>query len=434
MTLHTTAPVRPLRPLQPLTFGQRPLRMALLRLCIGLCSLAPLGLLASPPANAGQPAVAPPAGPKPPRDGLRFSCEPPQLDALATQVNVYLQGLGIAPALYQVRRGNASLTFTLRTPRTDTNTLGLIYRPEYALGTEPVQLIDAEHHAYTVATVSRKEIALALMQHGRTTTLQGAACRLDALADHIALRQMTVAWAQHLAWVWPDGGPTSWNQRYWDHGTPHQLDRTAEALHDAFTAQSKYSIGCYTAAKLVYAHATLDYHQRVKGDAALGQLVLQRLLLDQDPLVDIEPAGMWTFEADADPADAAKPGKLLRLLPQVAARNFVPGDWAYIRNTDVATQNKTGYEGSNAIYLGANRFDDFYNDNQHSYRFEEKLSEVYQWRHGVFSRSHDYRHFQRLNQADFDRLMRSPEQGGLVLPYRVVPYFFGYEALPAVKP
>jgi hypothetical protein len=254
------------------------------------------------------------------------------------------------------------------------------------------------------------------------------------LSDHIALRQMTVAWAQHLAWVWPDGGPASWNQRHWDHGTPRKLSHTADALHDAFTAQTKYAIGCYTAAKLVYAHATLDYYQRVKGDAALGQLVMQRLLLDQDPLVDVEPAGMWSFEADADPADAAKPGKLMRLLPQVAARNFVPGDWAYIRNTDVATQNKTGYEGSNAIYLGANRFDDFYNDNQHSYRFEEKLSEVYQWRHGVFSRSHDYRHFQRLNQVDFDRLMRSPEQGGLVLGYRVVPYFFGYEELPGLKP
>jgi hypothetical protein len=108
----------------------------------------------------------------------------------------------------------------------------------------------------------------------------------------------------------------------------------------------------------------------------------------------------------------------------------VPGDWAYIRNTDEATQSKTGYEGSNAVYLGGNRFDDFYDDHDHSYRYEEKLSEVYQWRNGVFSRSRDFAKVQRLTQADVERLGQSPEQGGLVLPYRVVPYFFGYEALP----
>ncbi len=395
--------------------------------------LLALGLWASAQACAQARAAERAEPAEPPRDGLRFNCEPAELDALAAQVGAYLQRLGIAPALFQAHRDASGLSFTLRTPASDTNTLSLIYRPEYRLGTEPVQLLDARHRPQTIQTVSRKEIALALMQHGRSTTLQGAACRLEALSDHIALRQMTVAWAQHLAWVWPDGGPATWNQRYWLHGTPHNLKRTADALHDAFTSQSRYAIGCYTAAKLVYAHATLDYYQRVKGDRALGQLVTHRLLLDHDPLVDIEPGAMWRFEADADPADAGRPGKLLRLLPEVAARNFVPGDWAYIRNTDVATQGKTGYEGSNAVYLGANRFDDFYDDNRHSYRYEEKLDEVYQWRNGVFSRSRDYKKLQRLTQADVERLGRSPEQGGMVLGYRAAPYFFGYEALPDLK-
>lgn len=366
-----------------------------------------------------------------PRDGLRFDCSPAVLDGLAADVQGYLGGLGISEELYELRRDASGLSFTLRTPPADTDTLGLIYRLAYKVGTEPVALLDFHHHTQTVQTVSRKEIALALMQHGRTTTLRGEACQLQALAEHIALRQMVVAWTQHLAWVWPDGGPASWNQRYWLRGTPIDLRHTADALHDAFVSQSKYAIGCYTAAKLVYAHAILDFYERVQADPAKAKLVLQRLLLDQDPLVDIEPAAMWSFEADADPADAARPGKLLRMLPAVAPRNFVPGDWAYIRNTDVASQSKTGYEGSNAVYLGGNRFDDFYDDNHHSYRYEEKLSEVYQWRNGVFSRSRDYEKLQRLTQADYARLGRSPDQGGLVLSYRVVPYFFGHEALPA---
>ena len=399
--------------------------------CLG--AMASLALLVGGVPQAWAQAPTPSAD-APAWDGLRFSCSPPQLNALAGDVKRYLQGLGISPSLYEVHRDASALNFTLRTPRTDTDTLSLLYHPEYKLHTERVRLIDVHHHDQIVATVSRKEIALALMQHGRTTTFSGAACRQAALTEHIALRQMVVAWTQHLNWVWPDGGPASWNQRYWRRGTPKHLDQTADALHDAFATQSRYAIGCYTAAKLVYAHATLDFYQRVKGDRAKGELVLQRLLLDQDPLVDIEPAAMWTFEADANPADAARPGKLLRLMPQVAPRHFVPGDWAYIRNTDEATQTKTGYEGSNAVYLGGNRFDDFYDDNDHSYRYEEKLSEVYQWRNGVFSRSRDYAKVQRLTQADVERLGQSPEQGGLVMTYRVVPYFFGYEAMPAINP
>ncbi len=379
---------------------------------------------------APEPAPAQPGRP----DGLRFNCDPARLDALAPRLGRYLKGLGIAPALYQVQRDASGLSLTLRTPGADTNTLNLADRPEYRLRTEPVPLLDARHRTHTVQTVSRKEIALALMQHGRTTTLEGRACRVEALSDHIGLRQMIVAWTQHLAWVWPDGGPASWNPQYWLRGTPIDLRCTADALHDAFVSQSRYAIGCYTAAKIVYAHATLDYFQRIKRDRALAKLVTSRLLIDKDPLVDIEPGAMWAFEADADPADLAQPGKLLRLIPQVAPRNFVPGDWAYLRNTDPATQDKTGYEGSKAIYLGGNRFVDFYDDNHHSYRYEEKLSEVYQWRNGVFSRSRDADKIQPLSQADHERLGLSPEQGGLVLVYRAVPYFFGFEALPDLTP
>jgi len=108
----------------------------------------------------------------------------------------------------------------------------------------------------------------------------------------------------------------------------------------------------------------------------------------------------------------------------------VPGDWSYFLNTDKRTYEKTGYEGSNALYLGRNRFDDYYNDNNHHYSYREKLAEVYQWRNNVFSRSHDWAKIKPISSDLLEKLGSTPEQGGLLMAYRVVPYYFGFEPLP----
>ena len=120
------------------------------------------------------------------------------------------------------------------------------------------------------------------------------------------------------------------------------------------------------------------------------------------------------------------------LFRSVAARHFVPGDWVFFRNTDPVSSRKTGYEGSNAIYLGRNRFDDYYNDNAHAYSYREKLDEVFQWRNGVFSRSRDADRIQPLAERDFEQLGATPADGGFVTDLRVYPYFFGTEELPAL--
>jgi hypothetical protein len=108
----------------------------------------------------------------------------------------------------------------------------------------------------------------------------------------------------------------------------------------------------------------------------------------------------------------------------VATGNFVPGDWGYILNTDPATEQKTGYEGSNTIYLGRNLFDDFYDDHHHSYTYEQKLDEVYQWRHGVFSRSRDAKKIKPLTAEEQALLGNTPDAGGLQLDVRAVPRYF----------
>ena len=54
----------------------------------------------------------------------------------------------------------------------------------------------------------------------------------------------------------------------------------------------------------------------------------------------------------------------------------------------------------------------------------QKLNEVYQWRNGVFSRTRDGYKATPLSEKDILALSASPENGGLVVSYRAVPYFF----------
>jgi hypothetical protein len=193
---------------------------------------------------------------------------------------------------------------------------------------------------------------------------------------------------------------------------------------DLFLHQNRYAIGCYTATKLIMVQAVLDYYHRVKKDPQRARRIEEIVLADGEPLEGIEPGNMWSFEADFDPRNLGQPGKLLDIQTNVAAGNFVPGDWAYLLNTDVATQQKTGYEGSNAIYLGRNRFDDYYNDHGHNYTYEQKLDEVYQWRNGVFSRSRDAKKIKPLSPSELSRLGNTPAAGGIQLDIRVSPRHF----------
>jgi hypothetical protein len=357
---------------------------------------------------------------------VKFSC-PAQLTALQRGVPNYLRTLGIpaAQVAQTVNARSGELILALTTPPTDTRTLDLFMRPQYAISPERVRLPAAQNGKMRVLnTVSRKEIMLALLQHGRVTTFSGDACSVESLSDRVGLRQNIVAWAEQLNWDWPNGGPARWNTKYWNRGTPNPGVSLHAAVMDAFRHQEKYAMGCYTATKLVIVQGTLDYYSRVKHDPVRTRRVEKALLADGDPLVGIEPGSMWSFEKDYDAADMAHKGKLLKLSSAVAAGNFIPGDWGYILNTDPVSEQKTGYEGSNAIYLGRNRFDDYYDDNDHHYTYEQKLDEVYQWRNGVFSRQRDAKKIQRLTPEQQALLSSTPDAGGLQLDVRAVPRSF----------
>ena len=354
-----------------------------------------------------------------------FRC-PAQLATLQQDASNYLQALGIPAAqvsqVVDTRFGE--LTLALTTPPDDTRTLDFYMRPEFSISTERVRLPATNGKMRAINTVSRKEIMLALMQHGRMTTFKDKACSIEALSDHVGVRQNIVAWTEQLHLVWPNGGRAKWNTKYWNRGTPNPGVSVHAAVMDVFLHQDKYVIGCYTAAKLVIVQGTLDYYNRIKRDAGRTRRVDEALLADGDPLVGIEPGGMWSFEKDYDAQQMGHKGKLLKLHTAVAVGNFVPGDWGYILNTDPASEQKTGYEGSNAIYLGRNRFDDFYDDHNHSYTYEQKLDEVYQWRNGVFSRRRDAKKIKPLSAEKMAMLANTPASGGLQLDIRAVPRYF----------
>jgi hypothetical protein len=359
------------------------------------------------------------------RAEILFDC-PNQPEQFQSDVSTYLRSLRIPSEqiTYSRDRHSGNLTVALATATTDTNTLDISTRSAFALSQERVYLPSRAGGTHAVNTVSRKEILLALLQHGRTTTLSGTRCNIESLADLVGLRQNIVAWAQNLNWGWPDGGYARWNRKYWIRGTPKHGVPLRTAFLNAFLQQEKYSIGCYTAAKLLMVHSVLDYYHRIKSDPQAAQLVEATLLADGEPLIGIEPANMWKFEKDYLASSEEQPGKLMMLDADVAMDNFVPGDWIYLLNTDSKSYQRIGYEGSNAIYLGSNRFDDFYNDHRHSYSYQEKILEVYQWRHGVFNRTRDAAKVEVLTEEQIIGLSRSPNDGGIQLEIRVSPRLF----------
>lgn len=369
-----------------------------------------------------------------PQGGIVYECSGRNIETLAEDVLSYFSSLGIAEKLIIQTRNvdQGFLEFTLADPLNTTDTLDLINRREFDLKEELVQLPSNTNRPKSVITVSRKEIVMAMLQRGRISRFSGSGCSVVALKDQVGIRQNIVAWADSVDWHWPNGGAATWNRKYWNHGNFKSHYPIQEALTDVFIRPEKYSFGCYTASKLVVLQGVVDYYRRIKHDPETSAIIEKRLLQDVDPLRHIEPGSMWFFETDATAEDMARPGKLLHLQRQIPANNFIPGDWSYFLNTDPTTYQKTGYEGSNAIYLGRGKFDDYYNDNNHSYTYKEKLNEVFQWRNHVFSRSRDTAKIVPLTAAELEKLSNSPDHNGLQLEYRAVPYQYGYEELPAM--
>ena len=168
------------------------------------------------PRTYAEPAPAtPPAAPE--DSGIRFSCAPDRLRALSSGMDAYLRALKIDTGLVLKKSdpANGVLLYTLNTPADDFNTLDFKDRRILHIHDDVITLPGKHGHSKKISTVSKKEIVLALLQHGRLTNLTGKTCDIDALKDHVAIRQNTVAWAENLSWVWPGGDAAQWNETYW---------------------------------------------------------------------------------------------------------------------------------------------------------------------------------------------------------------------------
>jgi len=357
--------------------------------------------------------------------GLIFECGADKRNQLKSELNAYQQELGVDASVYEVHESGTRLRLSLKDPSVY-GTLYLRWDPKYNITEERISLPTAKGLA-EIETVSRKEILLALMHQGRETVFAGNACHINALKEHVQIRQMIVAWSEHLHWSFPDGSSAQWNQQYWDQGNLKPGASLDKAMRDFFIQPDKCSIGCYTATKIVIIQGILDYFRRVKKDDAMADAIINRLKSDDDVLVDIEPGAMWSFQKPINPEEQKRLGKLLKIQAQVAPMNFIPGDWVYFVNTDKDSSEKDGYEGSNSIYMGRASFDDFYNDNEHHYLYNEKIQNIYNWRNGVFSRSRDYQRVRILSAEQVHQFGLSPEEGGFLLKNRAIPYFFGFE-------
>ncbi len=357
--------------------------------------------------------------------GLIFECGADKRNQLKSELNAYQQELGVDASVYEVHESGARLRLSLKDPSVY-GTLYLRWDPKYDITEEHIYLPTAKGLA-EIETVSKKEILLALMHQGRETVFAGNACHIDALKEHVQIRQMIVAWSEHLHWSFPDGSSAQWNQQYWDQGNLKPGASLDKAMRDFFIQPDKCSIGCYTATKIVIIQGILDYFRRVKKDDAMADAIINRLKSDDDVLVGIEPGAMWSFQKPINPEEQKRLGKLLKIQAQVAPMNFIPGDWVYFVNTDKDSSEKDGYEGSNSIYMGRASFDDFYNDNEHHYLYNEKIQNIYNWRNGVFSRSRDYQRVRILSAEQVHQFGLSPEEGGFLVKNRAIPYFFGFE-------
>lgn len=354
------------------------------------------------------------------KDGVVFECG----DAKSVQpVYDYLKKIGVDKDWLDVKVSGDGYNFRLKEDLSNAATTDLASDARFDIQAGIVKILDPSGSEKMVATVSQKEVALALMHPGRMTKYTGAQCGLEQFKDDIGIRQMTVAWTQSIGFGWPDGTPAQWNEKLWRKGTPLPGVDLHKAFTDAVVNPSDYSIGCYTAAKIVVSASILDYYKRVKKSPQQAAAVEAAMMQDGDPLVHVEPTKFWSFESDYDKSDQHS-GKLMRMVTGVHYTSIVPGDWVYMLNTDPKTAQKTGYEGSNGIYLGMNKFSDYYNDHEHAYIFEQKLDEVYQWRNGVFSRTRDANKVTPLTAEQINDLKKSPAEGGFLISDRLVPRLF----------
>lgn len=358
--------------------------------------------------------------------GVQWECTPSQIIELENNLVSTLKHYNLSE-IVTIKKTPTKINAYISNEYAVGGTLHIAENPLFNSNKEYISK-NLNNKTITREITSKKEILISLLFPGRLTKFDTEpACSASSLEQILTIRQNTVFWTSQLEWGWPDGGSAGWNEDLWVLGTPKKTETNyknsvIKSFNDLYENQQNYKIGCYTATKANIIQSFLDFYN--KSTKTKRDKFFDNLLSDDEPFVGIEPSKMWYFEDDFSEESSQSIGKLLSLQENVESDNFIPGDWVYIRNTDHKTNTKTGYEGSNTIYLGGGIFSDYYSDHGGGYPYERKLDEVYQWRNGVFSRSRDVNKIQKLSPKERFKLTLPPEQGGLVESYRIIPLIF----------
>lgn len=369
--------------------------------------------------------------------GIRFECRPEEIEHIKSDMNAYFTQLEFPTNMINQHRCHRhDLCYTLKTPRDDTNTINLATRPELNILPEILEYQRGDGKIIRNAYTSKKEIVAALMQHGREYVLRGPRCSVNALRDHVGVRQNIAKWAQIALmrwnfpeeWVFKNGkwategraaqmNPSVWGKLH-DRFIPEGVAPHV-AVADAFIGSYNYSMGCLTATKLIMIQGIMDYYRHVKKDQKMADYLDQ--IAKRAPIDDIV-------------INRQQQGKYLTRQDNIVGNNIIPGDWIYIDNPDPKSADIAGYEGANKIYIGGDRFSSLYQDSPnarhtspyylqspHNKSLDYITQEVFNWRFNILE---DYENNPKrafLTRQQVIELRNSPDdklKPGLLLTSR----------------
>lgn len=301
--------------------------------------------------------------------GIQFIGSTLQLSKVMEEMAVLFKEQNIPFSLFSIQLSSdkSTLEYTLISKTTDS--MNLIKDSSLAIENASETYINQRGNEETVEFASEKEILLALLQRGRTTTFFDKHCSVESLREHLKLRQNISRWGTRAWFTFPENGAVATNKEFWDSWTVVSGKSPILAIADAFVGKMQYALACTKAVQLIVAQGIVDYFANTKKDAVLLARIEENL--GNRPLSNMEPS--------VSNKKVIEEGTLLTRQFDVPWNNWVPGDWGWIKNDDEESSNTFGGEGSNIIYIGGGYFGSYYGD-AGDRTIDEALIRVYNWR------------------------------------------------------
>lgn len=344
--------------------------------------------------------------------GVQFNCTSQENARLLEAFNQLFETYGwTAPSLVKSHLSNdgTQLNLTLTTGDSDTSTVNLFERKEFAIrpDTDPFTNREGVFQNYQVA--SQKEIIASLLQHGRLTEFTAPFCSFEKFMEHVKIRQNIVKWGVRAMWKFPEDGETKTNPKFWakDWSVKSGV-KSSDAIADAFVGTYNYEIGCTKACQKIMAQGILDYFKNVSKD--------KRMTDHLDKITAPTPLDTMEMKVHgSSKKEMVREGTLVDRHFNVPYDNWIPGDWGWIKNTDSESAEDFGFEGCNIVYIGQGKFVVYY-ESDPDRTIDEALVRVYRWRRDSKEKP--------INPELVTEIRKDPRDGGLLRDVRDFPKNF----------